>query len=126
MFGEQTAIKIRKGALKGATLQPELVAEWVDAFPFTVMVTVLMDSIYEDEDDLQEANLKHKEEMQSRRNLDKKDRDLILAEFVKHDHPIDDQRPYLFNPTTGRRAPPHVNVPDARVIGAKLVQEFSK
>ena len=46
--------------------------------------------------------------------LEKKDRHLILEEFQKHDHPLVDQRPYLFNPTNGRSAPPKV----------KLVNEF--
>ena len=30
-FGEQTSIKMGKGALKGMTLSPELVCEWIDA-----------------------------------------------------------------------------------------------
>ena len=35
-FGEQTAIKIGKGALKGMTLSPELVSEWINAFPISM------------------------------------------------------------------------------------------
>ena len=31
-FGEQTAIKIGKGGLKGIALSPEQVAEWIDSF----------------------------------------------------------------------------------------------
>ena len=31
-FVEQTAIKIGKGGLKGITLSPEQVAEWIDSF----------------------------------------------------------------------------------------------
>ena len=45
-FGEQTAIKIGKGALKGTTLSAELVAEWIDAFPITVHVSDRVDHIY--------------------------------------------------------------------------------
>ena len=122
-----TAIKTGKASLKGATLQPDLVAEWVDAFPLTFMVTDLMNSMYDEEEDENAAtstSTKHKEEMHSRRDLDKKDRDLILEEFLKHDHPLEDQRPYLFNPTNGRRAPPQVNVHNSREIGEKLVNEF--
>ena len=32
-FGEQTAIRIGKGGLKGITLSADLVGEWIDAFP---------------------------------------------------------------------------------------------
>ena len=32
-FGEQTAIQIGKGGLKGLTLFQEMVAEWIDSFP---------------------------------------------------------------------------------------------
>jgi hypothetical protein len=45
-FGEQTAIKIGKGSLKGMTLSPELVSEWIDAFPITVHVADRVDYIY--------------------------------------------------------------------------------
>ena len=34
-FGEQTAVRIGKGGLKGVTLSPELVKEWIDSFPIT-------------------------------------------------------------------------------------------
>ena len=34
-FGEQTAIKIGKGGLKGMVLSPDMVAEWIDSFPIT-------------------------------------------------------------------------------------------
>lgn len=34
-FGEQTAIRIGKGGLKGMTLSPEMVAEWINSFPVT-------------------------------------------------------------------------------------------
>ena len=72
-FGEQTAIKTGKASLRGVTLQPETVAEWVDAFPFTAMVTDLMKDMYNREDEGYEvANtcIKHKEEIPSRRDMD--------------------------------------------------------
>ena len=49
-FGEHTGIKTGKTSLKVVTLQPELVAEWVDTLPFTVMLTDLMNSMYDKED----------------------------------------------------------------------------
>ena len=47
-FGEQTAIKIGKGSLKGMTLYAELVSEWIDSFPTTAHVSDRMDHIYAD------------------------------------------------------------------------------
>ena len=45
-FGEQTAIQIGKGGLKGITLAPEMVTEWIDSFPLTAYVSDTMDHIY--------------------------------------------------------------------------------
>lgn len=39
---------------------------------------------------------------------------------------MEDQRPYLFNPTNGRRAPPQVNVHNSKDIGDKLISDFRK
>ena len=47
-FGEQTAIKIGKGGLKGMTLAAELVSEWIDAFPITISLLLsLLTSQYQ-------------------------------------------------------------------------------
>ena len=46
-FGEQTAIKIGKGAQKGMTLSPELVSEWINAFPITVHLKTISALIYQ-------------------------------------------------------------------------------
>ena len=62
-FGEQTAIKIGKGGLKGMTLAAELVSEWIDAFPITARVS------------------------------DAHDQDLIYAKMEKHPHPLEDVHP---------------------------------
>jgi len=45
-FGEQTAIKMGKGSLRGMTLSPELVLEWIGAFPITVHGSEAVDTIY--------------------------------------------------------------------------------
>ena len=45
-FGEQTAIKTGKGALKGITLSPELVTERIDSFPISVYVSDAMGHMY--------------------------------------------------------------------------------
>ena len=45
-FGEQTAIRIGKGGLKGMTLSADLVSEWIDAFPITCTVSDRLYGIY--------------------------------------------------------------------------------
>ena len=122
-FGEQTAIKIGKGALKGMTLSAELVSEWIDAFPITVHVTNRMDYIYSDTPD-QSKQEKHKEELKHRRILDAHDRSLIDAEVEKYPHPLEDSRPHLYNPVTGLIAPDDVNVANSMVIGEKMQSKY--
>jgi hypothetical protein len=123
-FGKQTAIKIGKGALKGTTLSSELVSEWIDAFPITVHVSDRVDYIYYVYAPGQSAQRQHKEEMKHRRVLDAHDRGLIDAEVQKYPHPLEDQRPHLFNPVTGQIAPSAVNVADSIVIGDKMESKY--
>ena len=87
-FGEQAAIRMAKGALKGMTLSPELVCEWIDAFPITVHVTDQVDCIYSANAPCQFAQKQHKEE----HVLDADDRALVDKEVAKHPHPLEDKR----------------------------------
>ena len=123
-FGEQTAIKIGKGALKGMTLSPELVCEWIDAFPITVHVSDRMDHIYHANATYMFAQKQHKEELKHRRILDAEDRALIDAEVAKYPHPLDDHRPHLYNPVTGEIAPAEMNVADSILIGEKMGSKY--
>ena len=120
-FGEQTAIKIGKGGLKGMTLAPELVSEWINAFPITVHVADRMDQVYQHAfSSEQSAQKEHKEEMKHRRILDANDRNLIAAEVKKYPHPLENDRPHLCNPVTGQIAPNEVNVADSIQIGDQM------
>ena len=47
-FGEQTAIRIGKGGLKGLTLLPDLFREWIESFPIAVHVSDSVESMYTD------------------------------------------------------------------------------
>ena len=94
-FGEQTAIMMGKGALEGMTLSPELVCEWIDAFPITVHVTNQVDCIYSAYAPCQFAQKQHKEEQRHRRVLDADDRALVDKEVAKHPHPLEDKRSHL-------------------------------
>ena len=88
-FGEQTAIRMGKGALKGTTLSPELVCEWIDAFPITVHVTDQVDCVYPANAPCQFAQKQHKEEQRHRRVLDADDRALVDKEVAMHPHPLE-------------------------------------
>ena len=123
-FGEQTAIKIGKGSLKGVTLSPELVCEWIDAFPITVHVADRVDTIYSPYTTGQYAQQCHKEELKHRRTLGANDRSLIETEVENPPHPLEDNRPNLYNPVTGQIAPPDVNVADSIMIGETMEQKF--
>lgn len=129
-FGEQTAIRMGKGALKGMTLSPELVAEWIDAFPITVHVSDCIDHVYSPVSGHNTGKkLQHKEELKQRRRADAHDRCLIAAEVEKYPHPLEDNRPHLYSPhlyspVSGQIAPNDVNVVDSLSIGAKMECEY--
>ena len=61
-FGEQTAIRIGKGRLKGITLSADLVSEWINAFPITCTVSDRLDGIYPDSEPGSSTQKLHKEE----------------------------------------------------------------
>ena len=106
------------------TLSDDLVCEWIDAFPISVHVSDRMDYIYSPRTPGESAQKQHKEELKHRRILDASDRELINAEVEKYPHPLDDNRPHLYNPVTGQIAPADVNVADSIVIGEKMEIEF--
>ena len=123
-FGEQTAIRIVKGNLKGMTQSPELVSEWIDSFPVTAHVSDHMDHIYDDDMPTASSLKPHKEELKHRRSLDAYDRNLIYSEVEKYSHPLEDDSPHLYNPVTGQIASAKVNVSDSLVIGEKMERQF--
>lgn len=112
-FGEQTAIRIGKGSLKGMTLSPELVSEWIDSFPITAHISDCMNHIYKDDIPKSTSMKPHKEELRHHRSLDTYDRNLIYTEVEKYSHPLDDDSPHLFNPITGQIANVKVNLIDS-------------
>jgi hypothetical protein len=82
-FGEQTTINKGKSSLKGMTLIPELVSEWINAYPITVHVADRVDYIYSHDVPAEAKIKKHKEELPHRQELDNKDRKLVCGEFEK-------------------------------------------
>ena len=103
-------------------MSPELVCEWIDAFPITVHVADLVDTIYSPYTTGQSAQQCHKEELKHRCTLDANDRSLIETEVKNNSHPLEDNRPNLYNPVTGQIAPPDVNVADSIMIGETIEQ----
>ena len=61
-FGDETAIQIGKGGLKGMTLSQEMVAEWVDSFPSTAFLTNAIDHIYPIPDKAVKGSVPHDNE----------------------------------------------------------------
>lgn len=123
-FGEQTAIKTGKGALKGMTLRPELVSEWIDSFPIMVHVSDRVDQMYSPAASSQNSQQQHKEEMKHRRMLDARDRALIETQMERYPHPLEDHRPHLYNPVTGQIASSDVTVTNSIEIGEQMERNF--
>ena len=117
-FVEQTAIKTGKGGLKGITLSPELVTEWIDSFPISVYVSYDMGHMYSQADQLPNSSsqTKHKEEGNTRRKLEFDDRETLSSELAKHFHPLAVQSEVLYNIVNGQVVPADINVDDAADI----------
>ena len=81
-FGEQTAIKIGKGGLKGITLSPEQVAEWIDSFPISAYVSDSLDHCYSPNQANSSSETPHKEEGIKRRKVDTDDRRRISEDSI--------------------------------------------
>ena len=108
-FGEQTAKKPSKGGLKGMTLSPEQIAEWIDSFPISSYLSDAMDNLYSEQAPASSAQNKHKEEGKKRQKLDADDRERITAELAKHSHPLTVESNVLYNIVNGQVAPNEVN-----------------
>ena len=123
-FGEQTAVKAGKGGLKGITLSPELVTEWIDSFPISVYVSDAMghNVMYSQADQIPNSSsqTKHKEECNKRRKLEFDDRVTLSPELAKHSHPLTAQSEVLYNIVNGRFVPADVNVDDAVDLGRSI------
>ena len=120
-FGEQTAIKTGKGGLRGLTLSPELVSEWIDSFPISAFLSDAMENLYSEKDCTSSMQVKHKEEGKKRKELDSDELSRIAAELDKHSHPLELDSPLLCNIVNGKVAPSEVSVHDALQIGEKMV-----
>ena len=125
-FGEQTAIKIGKGGLKGITLSPEQVAEWIDSFPISVYVSDALDHCYSPDQANSSSETPLKEEVIKRRNVDTDDRRRISEELDKCSHPLEIESDVLYNMLNGQVASAVVNVSDALSLGSLMVTDFRK
>ena len=79
-------------------------SEWIDAFPITAHVSDRLDHIYSDTGATKSTQREHGEELNHRRALDAHDRDLIYAEVEKYPHPLENNRPFSYNPVSGQIA----------------------
>ena len=86
-----------------------------------VYVADHVDHIYCDYTTEQHSQKQHKEEMKHRRLLDAS---LIEAEVDKYPHPLEDNRPILYNPVTGQIAPADVNVANSSMIGENMESNY--
>ena len=125
-FGEQTAIKIGKGGLKGITLSPEQVAECIDSFPISAYVSDSLDHCYSPDQANSSSETPHKEEGIKRRKVDTDDHRRISEELDKCSHPLEIESDVLYNIVNGQVAPVVVNGADALPVGVLMVTAFRK
>ena len=123
-FWEQMAITFGKGGLKGITLSPEQVAEWIDSFPISAYVSVALDHCYSPDQANSSSETPHKEEGINRRKVDTDDRRRISEELDKCSHPLEIESDVLYNIVNGQVVPAVVNVSDALALGAMMVTDF--
>ena len=101
----QTAIKMGKGGLKGITLSPEQLAEWIDSFPISAYVSDALDHCYSPDQANSSSETPHNEEGIKRRNVDTDDRRRISEELGKCSHPLETESDVLYNIVNGQVAP---------------------
>jgi hypothetical protein len=123
-FGEQTAIKIGKGGLKGITLSPTQVAEWIDSFPISGYVSDTLDHCYSPDLSSTSSETPHKEEGVKRRKVDDDDRQRISTKLGKCSHPLEIDSDVLYNIHNGQVAPTMVNVADSLALGTPMATAF--
>ena len=138
-FSEQTAIRIGKGGLKGVTLSPDMIAEWIDSFPVTAYISDTLEHIYPDHsinesdvlnDQVGTTNTcsgpRHKEEGRKRRNTDADDRRRISLELATMSHPLENQSPHLYNIANGAYPSDglEINVDESVAIGCRMASMF--
>ena len=130
-FGEQTAIQIGKGDLRGMKLSPERVADWIDSHPITAYISYTMEHIYPNfsvkECKYQAgasytcSGLHHKEQRNEKKQIDADNQHQIFLELLKVSHPFQYKSLHLNNIANGQICPP-----DAEVIVAKSVDIGTK
>ena len=123
-FGEQTAIKIGKGGLKGISLSPSQVAEWINSFPISAYITDMLDHCYSPYEPESSSEMPHTEEGVKRRKVDEDDRQRIRTELAKCSHPLETDNDKLYNIFNGQVAPTKVNVADSLSFGEPMVAAF--
>ena len=90
----------------------------------TVHVSDRVDYIYTANPPGQSTQKQHKEELPHRRIIDAADRCLIAVAVAKYPHPLEHQRPHLYNQVKGLIATSDVNVADSMVIGDKMESKY--
>lgn len=125
-FGEQTYIRYgkAKGGLVGLTLSQDQVANWVLSQHVCNMLSLQMDEMFEDHENLMGDY--HKEEGAKRKRLDAEDRNKLRGELRKYTHPLKSNANRVVNIVTGRVASEKVNVNEAVEIGRRMASEFTE
>ena len=115
-FGDQTAIKIGEGGLKGITLSSTQVAEWIDSFPISAHVSDTLDNGYSPDLSSSSSEMLHKGRGVKRCKFGEDDRQRISTKLGQFSHTLEIESYVLYNIHNGQVAPTIVNVSDSLAI----------
>ncbi|KAJ8409789.1 hypothetical protein AAFF_G00218480 [Aldrovandia affinis] len=117
------------GGIIGITLKPEALKIWALSRHICCKIESDMKEMEEEETNTTKVNLYHKEEAKARVIADAKDRDGLRQKLDTCLHPLDpNEHPgeSIVNITSGKIAPPTVNVDSAVKIGEAMLEDFEK
>ncbi|KAJ8351728.1 hypothetical protein SKAU_G00232040 [Synaphobranchus kaupii] len=117
------------GGIIGITLKPEALKIWAVSRHICCKIESDMKEMEEEETNTTEVHFYHKEEAKARVIADVKDRaglrqklDTCLHPLDPNEHPVES----IVNITSGKIAPPTVNVDSAVKIGEAILEDFEK
>ncbi|KAJ8407765.1 hypothetical protein AAFF_G00268090 [Aldrovandia affinis] len=119
----------RAGGIIGITLKPEALKIWALSRHICCKIESDMKEMEEEETNTTKVHLYHKEEAKARVIADAKDRDGLRQKLDTCLHPLDpNEHPgeSIVNITSGKIAPPTVNVDSAVKIGEAMLEDFEK
>ena len=114
-FCDQTAIRIRKGAIKGILLSADLVNKWITAFPITCIYSGSV--CFNTTETAQGEN-----EIPTSHGFQRPGSHFCRC--IKYHRPLEDNQHHVYSPVTDQNASKDLHIADSIVIGGKDGKEI--